>query len=264
VQLAVTGSATPIALDTTGLTLTDVHTLTPTQRFNVRTPNGSMYLDVQGHQRQVSGPTSGDADFGSVYDVVIDALTSSGDIDVHIVTHAQTGRGLALPHGRGSLTARRKLQGYLLAVTLPPLLTFSLTPFRGEINLVSDMLLFLLLTVVVSLVGGLVPALIAAVAGSALLNYFFTPPLHTFTIGEANNTLALLVFILVATLVSSTVDLAARRTRQAARAASAAAPAPNPIAKLPASSVVRPTTAAIRRSSRRSSWAASSPCWIAT
>ena len=81
------------------------------------------------------------------------------------------------------------------------------------------MLLFLLLTVVVSLVGGLAPALIAAVAGSVLLNYYFTPPLHTLTISETNNALALLVFVLVATLVSSTVDLAARRTRQAARAA---------------------------------------------
>ena len=27
----------------------------------------------------------------------------SGDIDVHLVTHAQTGRGCRLPHGRGSL-----------------------------------------------------------------------------------------------------------------------------------------------------------------
>ena len=102
---------------------------------------------------------------------------------------------------------------------LPPLLTIALIPFRDELNLVSDMLLFLLLTVVVALVGGLAPALIAAVAGSMLLNYYFTPPLHTLTISETNNTLALLVFVLVAALVSSAVDLAARRTRQAARAA---------------------------------------------
>ncbi len=70
-----------------------------------------------------------------------------------------------------------------------------------------------------ALVGGLAPALIAAVAGSMLLNYFFTPPLHTLTIADTNNALALLVFVLVAMLVSSVVDLAARRTRQAARAA---------------------------------------------
>jgi two-component system sensor histidine kinase KdpD len=149
-------------------------------------------------------------------------LRSSGDIDVHLVTHAHTGRGVGLPHGRGSLSPRRKVQGYVLAVVLPPLLTLALVPFRGQLNLVSDMLLFLLLTVVVSLVGGLAPALIAAVAGSALLNYFFTPPLHTLTIRETNNALALLVFVLVATLVSWTVDIAARRTRQAARAAAEA------------------------------------------
>ena len=146
----------------------------------------------------------------------------SGDIDVHIVRHDHSGRGLSLPHGRGSLSTRRKLRGYVLALVLPPLLTVSLVPIRHELNLVSDMLLFLLLTVVVSLVGGLWPALIAAVFGSALLNYYFTPPLHTLTISETNNTLALLVFVLVATLVSSTVDLAARRTRQAARAAAEA------------------------------------------
>jgi two-component system sensor histidine kinase KdpD len=146
-------------------------------------------------------------------------IAASGDIDVHIVSHSHTGQGMSLPHGRGSLSTRRKLRGYALALLLPPLLALSLTPFRDELNLVSDMLLFLLLTVVVALVGGLAPALIAAVLGSALLNYFFTPPLHTLTISETNNALALLVFILVAALVSSTVDQAARRTRQAARAA---------------------------------------------
>ncbi|MGZ5405740.1 MAG: DUF4118 domain-containing protein, partial [Nocardioides sp.] len=149
-------------------------------------------------------------------------IAASGDIDVHIVTHSHTGQRRSLPHSHGSLSTRRKLRGYALALLLPPLLTLTLTPFRSELNLVSDVLLFLLVTVVVALVGGLAPALIAAVLGSALLNYYFTPPLRTFTIGETNNTLALLAFILVATLVSSTVDLAARRTRQAARAAAEA------------------------------------------
>ncbi len=102
-----------------------------------------------------------------------------------------------------SLSTRRKVRGYVLAVLLPPLLTMALTPFRGELNLVSDMLLFLLMTVVVALVGGLAPALIAAVAGSLLLNYYFTPPLHTLTISETNNSLALIVFVVVAALVSA-------------------------------------------------------------
>jgi two-component system sensor histidine kinase KdpD len=55
-----------------------------------------------------------------------------------------------------------------------------------------------------------------------LLNWFFTPPFHTFTIEERNNALALVVFVVVAAAVSSVVDLAARRTNQAARAAAEA------------------------------------------
>ena len=146
-------------------------------------------------------------------------IRESGDIDVHIVTHGHTGRGLSLPHVRSGLSRRRRLRGYALAVGLPPLLTILLVPVRDDVNLVSDMLLFLLVTVAVALIGGLVPALTAAVAGSLLLNYYFTPPLHTLTIRETNNVLALFVFAIVATVVSSVVDLAARRSRQAARAA---------------------------------------------
>ncbi len=145
-------------------------------------------------------------------------IRGAGDIDVHLVTHAQMGRGRALPHMRGSLTRRRRLQGFALGVVLPPLLAVALAQSRSSLNLVSDMLLFLLVVVVVALVGGFLPAMLAAVSGLLLLNYFFTPPYHTFTIRETNNVLALGVFVVVAALVSSVVDLAARRTRLAARA----------------------------------------------
>src|SRR6201999_3856361 len=66
--------------------------------------------------------------------------------------------------------------------------------------------------------GGFAPALLTAIAGSLLLNYFFTPPIHQWTIAEANNALAIGVFVAVAVLVSWVVDIAARRTQQAARA----------------------------------------------
>ena len=98
-----------------------------------------------------------------------------------------------------------------MALCLPVVLTSALVQAREPLNLVSDMLLFVLVAVIVALVGGVIPAVVAAVSGSVLLNFFFTPPFHTFTIEDPNNTLALVVFILVAVLVSSTVDLAARR-----------------------------------------------------
>jgi two-component system sensor histidine kinase KdpD len=150
-------------------------------------------------------------------------IRHSGDIDVHIVTHAMSGQGRNRLGLGGTLTRRRQLQGLVLALALPGLLTSLLSIDRGQLNLVSDVLLFLVAVIVVSLVGGVAPAILAAVAGSLLLNYFFIPPIHTLTINEPNNALAILVFVVVALLVSSVVDLAARRTRQAARLAAESA-----------------------------------------
>jgi|CZLB01.1.fsa_nt_gi two-component system sensor histidine kinase KdpD len=145
-------------------------------------------------------------------------MRGSGDIDVHIVTHSRMGRGRGLPRSHGGLTLRRRLAGYVLGAVLAPLLTLALTSARGNLNLTTDVLAFLVAVIAVALVGGFVPAVLVAIAGSLLLNYYFTPPIHKFTISETNNVLALVVFIAVGLVVSTVVDTAARRTRQAARA----------------------------------------------
>ena len=149
-------------------------------------------------------------------------IRRSGDIDVHIVSHSRAARAWRLPPGTGGLTARRRLLGAALALVLLPAVTAVLSALHGTTNLTTDVLTYLLAVVVVALVGGLYPALLAAVAGSLLLNWFFTPPLHRFTIAHGNNALALGAFLAVAAMVSSVVDLAARRTRTAARAAAEA------------------------------------------
>jgi two-component system, OmpR family, sensor histidine kinase KdpD len=144
-------------------------------------------------------------------------MRASGDIDVHMVTHSYVGRGRGLPSARGGLTWQRKLAGYVFAAVLMPLLTLVLTSARGDIKLTSNVLLFLTAVIAVALVGGFIPALLAAVAGSLLLNYYFIPPVHRFTIAQVNNALALVIFVVVAIMVSFVVDIAARRARQAAR-----------------------------------------------
>jgi two-component system, OmpR family, sensor histidine kinase KdpD len=144
-------------------------------------------------------------------------MRESGDIDVHMVTHSYVGRGPVLPRVRGGLNRQRKLAGYALAVALMPLITLALANLRGSLNLTSDVLIFLGAVIAVALVGGFIPALLAAVVGSLLLNYYFTPPLYKFTIAQANNALALIIFVAVALVVSSVVDTAARRTKQASR-----------------------------------------------
>jgi len=145
-------------------------------------------------------------------------IRRAGDIDVHVVGHSHAGSGRVLP-SLPAVAHVRLLRGLVMALALPAALSAVLVPLQTHLNLVSDMLLFLLLTVLVSLAGGMIAAVVASVACSVLLNYYFTPPLHTLSIHETNNALALLVFTLVAIMVSFAMDLAARRTRQAARAA---------------------------------------------
>jgi two-component system, OmpR family, sensor histidine kinase KdpD len=145
-------------------------------------------------------------------------MRASGDIDVHMVTHSYVGRGRGLPRVRGGLNRRRQLAGYALAAVLMPLLTLALTSVRGDIKLTSDVLVFLAAVIAVALVGGFIPALLAAVAASLLLNFYFIAPIHKFTIAQVNNVLALVIFVIVGLAVSSVVDTAARRTKQAARA----------------------------------------------
>jgi len=47
--------------------------------------------------------------------------------------------------------------------------------------------------VTITVLGGFWPAVLAAVAASLLLNWYFTEPLHTFTIQEPRELLALLL-----------------------------------------------------------------------
>jgi len=152
----------------------------------------------------------------------------SGKIDVHLVTHeAARGGRLRLSAPVAGLTTalslRRRVQGAVVGLLALPLLTFVLSRLRGGLNLPSDILLYLAVVILVALIGGLWPALGAAVVGSLLLNYYFTPPLYTFTIADRNNALALVVFVGVAALVSALVERVVRRTTEAGRVSAEAA-----------------------------------------
>jgi two-component system sensor histidine kinase KdpD len=141
----------------------------------------------------------------------------SGSIDVHMITHEEVGHATRALH-RGALTTERQIAGFVLACVGLPVLSVALANLRGTFTLPSDILLFLMAVVSVALVGGLYPALFAAIVGFLLLNYYFTPPYYRFTIGDHENLLALGSYLLIAAAVSVVVDLASRRTREAARA----------------------------------------------
>ena len=147
----------------------------------------------------------------------------AGAIDVHLVTHDQ-GAAVGRPRWYLSpLSKQRQVAGLALGVLLPVLLTLVLRQFDDPDQLPLDVLLYLAVTVLVALVGGLVPALVAALGGFLLMNWFFTPPVNRLTISEPANVVALLVFVAVAIGVATVVDRASRRAADAVRARTEAA-----------------------------------------
>ncbi|HSE10612.1 MAG TPA: ATP-binding protein [Nocardioidaceae bacterium] len=142
-------------------------------------------------------------------------IAGSDDIDVLVVTHPFARRGVVVPGRGGLLGTRRLLLGWILAVLGPALLSTALVPTRDLPTLALEAMSYLALTVTCALVGGLWPAVTAAVLGFLLLNWFFTPPQGTLTVADAIDVLALAMFLLVAVAVASVVDKAARRSVQA-------------------------------------------------
>jgi two-component system sensor histidine kinase KdpD len=145
-------------------------------------------------------------------------VARSGDIDVHIVTHAAAGgHGLRLPPLTGALDPRRRWTGLTLTVVGVPALTAACLAASVALSLAGVMLVFLLLVLAVALVGGLWPALAAAVVSNLSVNWFFTPPTGRLHVDRIDNLLALVAYLLTAVAVATVVDRSARRAADAAR-----------------------------------------------
>lgn len=147
----------------------------------------------------------------------------SGPIDVHMVTHSEAGGRLRARLAASPLGLSRLVAGWVLSVVLPVLVTLVGVFVPTGLDFATDVISYVLATVIVALVGGLGPALVAAVLGAGLLNFFFTPPLYTLNVHTPQNLVTLIAMVVVAVLVALVVDLAARRATQAARARTEAA-----------------------------------------
>lgn len=115
------------------------------------------------------------------------------------------------PAPSNGLTARRVLLGLAVAAATLPLLTVALTALRGSLALIDEVLIYLLVVIAVSLVGGFWPSVLTALAADLILNWYFTVPLHHWTIAAPADLIALVLFIASAVTVSSVVHAAARR-----------------------------------------------------
>ncbi len=148
--------------------------------------------------------------------IVHELLRGAGNISINVIS----GDDLGAPQPASVQTAQRsepfEFLPYLMALVFTALglaAAALIQPFFGIENV--DLVL-LTAVVGVSVRYGLWPSLLASVVASLCYNFFFLPPLYTFTITDPTNVAAFVLFVLIAILVS---NVAARVRTQAIAAA---------------------------------------------
>ncbi len=137
----------------------------------------------------------------------------SGKIDVHIVTHEESKRGIR----SAPISPReRRVASWLAAFIVPSAIcAVTVTTLDRFLDTSGASALFFVGVLVVALLGGVAPAALSAVLSSLLLNYYLTAPRHTFTIAEPDAAVTEVVLLVVAVAVAVLVDGAAKRAREA-------------------------------------------------
>jgi two-component system sensor histidine kinase KdpD len=151
--------------------------------------------------------------------VINRTVRQSGDIDVHIISTGDPPLR-ALPRPPLTVTGlppRRRAAGWVIALVGPALLTLLLANSRDAWDQGSQFLLYQVVVLVTATVGGALPAAAAAILSSAALNWYFTPPLYTWTIDDPEDVLAIAIFLVVGVLYGLLATAFARRTVAARR-----------------------------------------------
>jgi len=145
--------------------------------------------------------------------VVHDLVRRSGNISVHVIA-GDTIAGQPIPKKSVRSAEREETfnpRAYIAALVAIAAAIGLGALIKTWVGVTNVDLVFLTAIVAVAVRFGLLPSLLASVASSLAYNFFFLPPIYTFTITDPNNVVAFGFFTLVAIIVSS---VAARgRTR---------------------------------------------------
>ncbi len=105
--------------------------------------------------------------------------------------------------------------GVLASIAAVAIVTGAIFLFKPYVPVLSLGVLYVFAVLPVAVVWGLWLALPVSVASMLAFNWFFLPPVHTFTLAQSENWFALAVYLATAVVVS---ELAARARRRAASA----------------------------------------------
>ena len=111
--------------------------------------------------------------------------------------------------------ARKQILGYIVAVVVITAATAVLKVFAVHINPTTVALSLLLIVLFVGTAWGSKPAILASVLGVICFNFFFLPPVGTFTIADPEDWIALFAFLVTAITAGQLSSHAKRRAEEA-------------------------------------------------
>ncbi len=111
---------------------------------------------------------------------------------------------------------RARTQAVRYALVVAAIGVVTTAAFRLHVNQTTVALMFLVLVLLSSAYWGLRYALVMAVGAAAAFNFFFLPPVGTFTISDPHNWIALFAFLVTA-VVASNLEERARREAEGAK-----------------------------------------------
>ncbi len=138
--------------------------------------------------------------------VVHDLVRRAGNISVNVIAGDEPPAGSAAPKTTVQTAARAEpldLRPYLKALVVVAVALGAAKLIQPIFGIENVDLVFLTAVVSVAVRFGLLPSLLASVAGSLCYNFFFLPPVYTFTITDPTNVAAFFFFMLIAILVSN-------------------------------------------------------------
>jgi two-component system sensor histidine kinase KdpD len=106
---------------------------------------------------------------------------------------------------------RTAWRNYLVSIIAVAAVTALLAPFAAQINVTTIALVLLLVILFIATAFGSRPAFLASILAVLCFNYFFLPPLHTFTISDPQNWIALGAFLITALTAGQLSSYARRR-----------------------------------------------------
>jgi two-component system, OmpR family, sensor histidine kinase KdpD len=112
--------------------------------------------------------------------------------------------------------SRSDIVGALASASAVAMVTGAIELLKPHVPVLSLGVLYIFAVLPVAIVWGVGFATVVAVASMLALNFFFLPPVYTFTLADSRNWFALAVYLVTAVVVS---ELAARSRRQAREAA---------------------------------------------